>query len=240
MKNRNGSKKLVVDDTFSRMGKFKRPTFALVLPTFDMVPAKFMLAMLKLQLPVNATSVFMLYENMEIGVARNQAVHDILGAKAMPRFVVWLSNDELPEWDALIRLWMEMENSWANGKHGWDILTSLVYLKQDPPEPVLWNKKIRADGHLIESVDYKSGDIVESDVADLGFGLMRTELFMNLPAPWFHTGFDVQHGVDTNPIVSVHTEDCYFFERVRDAGMRMGVHTGVRTGHLDVKTGIIY
>jgi hypothetical protein len=183
----------------------------------------------------------MTYKAMEIGEARNQAVADILlmGVRA-PKYILWLSDDELPEWDALIRLWIEMENSWSNGKHGWDALTSLVYLKQDPPEPVLWNKSIRADGHLIAGVDYNVGDVVESEVGDLGFGLMRTEIFTKIPAPWFHTGVSFKTNASGVDEISVHTEDAFFFEKMRDHKLCLGVATSIRTGHLDVATGVIY
>ena len=223
-----------------------RTGFAFVLITYGTVPVEFLHALVRLQTPVNCTSTILSYKGMEIGVARNRAIHDLLSLPLnyQPKYVLWLSDDELPPWDGLVRLWMEMENSWEPtpdnpNPHGWDVLSSLVYMKIDPPTPVLWRHPI--EGPLVEGRDYKTGEVVPSDVADLGFGLMRMDIFTKLQAPWFVTGYeDIELKDGWNKIFVMRTEDCWFFRAAKLAGLRMGVHTGVRTGHLDVKSGRIY
>jgi hypothetical protein len=44
---------------------------------------------------------------------------------------------------------------------------------------------------------------------------------------------------DPKTIVT-YTEDVYFLAKVRAAGGRAGVHTGVKVGHYDINTGMIY
>lgn len=222
-----------------------RTGFAFVLVTYGMVPVEFVHAITRLQTPVNCQSTLLSYKGMEIGVARCRAITDLLALpiRNQPKYVLWLSDDELPPWDGLVRLWMEMERSWepVNGifKHGWDVLTSLVYLKTDPPTPVLW--KHGMEGAMQAGRDYSPGDVIESDVADLGFGLMRLELFTRMTAPWFRTGYmETIHGDGISRSFLMNTEDCWFFQKCHDMGMRIGVHTGVRTGHLDAKSGRVY
>ena len=225
-----------------RYGNFKKPTFVMVLITYGMLPVEFLHAFSRLQLPVNSSSTLLSYKSMEIGVARCKAMQDILSMPLVPIYTLWLSDDELPNWDALVKLWMEMESSWSNGKRGWDILTSLVYLKSEPPEPVLWNKSIREVGPLIPGEDFKVGDIIEADVGDLGFGLMRNDLFerLDISHPYFKTGFVTREMSGDREAVTCFTEDCYFFDKLHKAGGRLGVNTGVRTSHLDMKSGVIY
>lgn len=233
--------KTQVQEAGIKIGRFDRPTFVIVLVTFGTLPVEFLHAVLRLQVPINCTSHFISTKGMEIGVARCQVIVDILamGDKA-PKYILWLSDDELPDYDALIRLWMEIEKTNSDGSPKWDILTSLVYLKSNPPEPVLWNAKIRGDGPLVPGIDFKVGDIIEADVGDLGFGLMRTEIFKTLPTPWFRTGFIKQQLPDTTDKLSMHTEDCWFFNLAKEAGLRIGVHTGVRTAHFNKYDGKIY
>lgn len=244
---------------FIKKGSFGRPTFVSVLISYGKcgrcgsgrsIPVEFLHAFSRLQNPINSSNMLLSYKHMEIGVARCKAIHDILRMKDRPRYILWLSDDDLPPYDALIKLYMAMENN-----KSWDILTSLVHLKNEPPSPVLWRV-----GHppMLPGKDFKPGEIVESDIANLGFGLMRPELFEELPTvpfqkmdpeciqsseiipQWFKSGFRVEEMEDGRDGMVMFTEDCVFFETLRKLGKKIGVHTGVRSGHLDVNSGIIY
>lgn len=233
--------KTQVEEAGIKIGKFQRPTFIMVLVTFGTLPVEFLHAVIRLQVPLNCTSHFISTKGMEIGVARCQVVQDILAmGPKRPKYVLWLSDDELPDWDALVRLWMEIEKTNPDGSPKWDILTSLVFLKCEPPEPVLWSSRIRGDGPLVPGVDFKPGDVIEADVGDLGFGLMRTDVFEKLEPPFFKTGFIKQQLPDLSDKVAMYTEDCYFFDKAKRAGLKIGVHTGVKTAHFNKEDGRIY
>lgn len=201
--------------------------------TLGQIPVEWVHAFVRLQTPVNSTNHFLSFKGMEIGVARNQAVEWVLKVQPRPRYIVFLSDDDLPSWDGLVKLWMAMEND-----NQWDLLSSLVHLKAEPPTPVLWRKG--KDGALEAGKDYNLGDIVETDVANLGFALMRPELFEEISSPWFRTGFLTKELSDGREGVILHTEDTWFFSKMKDKGKKIGVHTGVRSGHIDSKTGVIY
>lgn len=220
-------------------GEFLRPTFACVLITLGSIPIEWVHCFTRMQNPVNASSIFVSYKKMEIGVARCLAVEDILKMPlaSRPRYILWLSDDDLMSWDALVKLFMVMENDPTI-----DVLTSIVHLKNEghAPSPVLWKWDTDYRRSLIPGKDFKVGDIVDADVANLGFGLMRPELFEKIPAPWFKSGYQVETLEDGRDGLTLTGEDCYFFEKLRKAGKRIAVHTGVRSSHLDVNAGVIY
>jgi hypothetical protein len=200
------------------------------------VPVEYLHAFARMQNPVNCSNQLISYKQMEIGVARCMAVEAILNMKVRPKYILWLSDDDLMPYDGLINLFVEMEQSWSNGKKGWDVLSSLVHLKTEPPSPVMW--KVGKPPMQVGK-DFQVGDVVESDVANLGFGLTRPELFEEIEGPWFKTGFCKEDLPDGTDGVVMYTEDCWFFEKLRKKGKRIGVHTGVRSAHLG-KNGVIY
>jgi len=225
-------------DSGIKEGKFYRPTFAHVLITLGSVPVEWIHGYARMQNPVNSSSILVSYKNMEIGVARCRAVADILAMpeESRPKFILWLSDDDIIQWDGLVLLWQEMMNN------NWDVLTSLVHLKNPgfPPSPVLWRWDKDERRPLIPNKDFKVGDVVESHVANLGFGLTRPELFEKIEPPWFRTGYEVEKLDNDMDGVILTGEDCYAFEKIRAIGGRIGVHTGVRSSHLDVRAGVIY
>jgi hypothetical protein len=220
-------------------GTFWRPTFTQVLVTFGTVPVEWIHAWRNMQMPVNSASTLMSMKKMEIGVARCEAVKRILALPEheRPRYILWLSDDDLMPWNGLVTLFVEME------RHPeWDVLTSIVHLKNEghPPSPVLWRWDVDHRRPLVPGQDFKAGSVVESHVANLGFGLTRPELFERLPTPYFKTGYEVRELWDGKEGITLMGEDCYFFEKVRAIGGKIGVHTGVRSSHLDVRQGVIY
>lgn len=226
-----------VEDMGIKEGRFGRPAIVSALVTFGSLPVEFLHAMMRLQTPVNSSNLLISSKRMEIGVARCILLNDILHMPQKPTYILWLSDDDLPPYDGLVKLWVEMEQLNDDGTYKWDVLTSLVHLKCDPPTPVLW----RHGGKPLKvNQDFQAGDIVETDVGNLGFALMRTSLFDDLTPPYFKTGFCVETLPDGRDGVTMYTEDCVFFEQLKAKKKRVGVHTGVRSAHLDVKSGVIY
>ena len=202
-----------------KMDSFRRPTFVIALVTLGTIPVEFLNAMLTLQSPMNSQVYYMATKGMEIGVARCSIVADVLAMSKPPTYILWLSDDDLPPADGLIKLWMEAENN------KWDVITSLVHLKSDPPEQVL----------VALEEDWEDGDVVTALIGNMGFALTRTDLFRRIEPPWFKTGFTTN-----GQTMSGFTEDTWFFDRCEKIDAKVAVHTGVKSGHLDVATGRIY
>ncbi len=119
----------------------------------------------------------------------------------------------------------------------WDVLAGLYFLKQEPPIPILWRDEI--DGFLEEGIHYKAGEVLESGIAGMDFTLIRPEIFEVMEEPYFKTAF-TDKTENTRGGVWLHTEDAWFCKKVIELGGRVGVHTGVRVGHIDVETGVVY
>lgn len=216
-------------------GGHRRAHFLTVIPTLGMVPIEFLVAFGRLQSPVNAYNASLTLKGMEIGEARNYAIENVLKmpASQRPDYVFFLGDDMIPPWDGLVNLYTAMET------REWDVLTGLYYWKGDPPTPLVWRRD--TVGPLQMNKHYEQGDIVEVDVTGMDFTLIRTSKLEKIAKPYFKSGPGFLHKEDI-PIekVTQWTEDVWFCERAQKAGLRIGVHTGVRVAHLDIKTGTIW
>lgn len=214
------------------IGGHRRPTFFKVLPTFGMIHVAFHVAAQRLIMPVNAhVAAMTVVIEKEIGEARNMAMKTMLEMPKgkRPEFLFFFGDDMIPPCDALVNLYEIMY------RETWDILAGMYYIKQDIyPVPILWRNGI--SGYLREGIHYNLGDVVDTDICGMDFTLIRPEIFEKIDPPWFLSG----HFVDNDGGILIHTEDAYCVKKVKEAGGRVGVATGVRVGHLDVTTGEIY
>lgn len=223
-------------ETVILKGTHKRPTFLVGIPTLGIVSINFHIAAQRLQMPVNALVESMVVINEEIGNAREQMAqyYISLPESKRPQYLFFLGDDMLPEWDSLINLWKAMKDS------SYDVMAGLYYLKSDPPVPILWKTEI--DGQLEEGKHFKLGEIVDSDICGMDFTLIRPEALRKMKPPYFLTGPTPATDDEGNKTGGVwtHTEDAYFCRKLIEAGGKVGVHTGVRIGHMDIHTGQIY
>lgn len=223
-------------------GGFERPTFLVAIPTLGTIPIEFMLAFSRLAMPQNCTASTMIVTKTEIGVARNAVAEAALNMKPRPKYIFFFGDDMIPGYDALMKLWFSMEEDQTI-----DVLSALYHLKQDYPIPLAWRNDVQ--GYLEPFKNYQPGEIVDVDVAGMDFTLIRTEVFEKIKQPWFKTGpttpkeWEDSFGKDALKGLQEyynHTEDVFFIKKCKQAGLKIGVHTDVRVGHLYIKTGEVY
>ncbi len=219
------------------VGDFSRPTFLTGLPSLGTCSVKFVVAFGRLAMPVNSVSQLMVVERQEVGIARNLIAEHLLTLTPRPRYLFFIGDDMLPQWDGLLKLWEEMESQ------RWDVLAGLYHMKSEPPIPVAW--RLAKPGPLKLGVDWQPGEVIPVDVVGMDFTLIRPEVFERLGAgPWFKTGITwKEHGwpfPEGMGSIKKHTEDVWFCDRVREAGMRVGLHTGVRVAHYNNVDGMVY
>jgi hypothetical protein len=223
------------------VGNHQRCHIMMAIPTLGMVPIEFMFAAMRMQMPMNGQVFQHVVKGMEVGVARNKAVEAIMmmPKHERPRYLFFLGDDMIPEWDAFVRLYEIME------EEKWDVLTALYYLKMEPPTPLVWRDSIV--GAMQPGRDFTVGERVQVDMTGMDFTLIRTELLEKMSNPWFKTGPSVRIIKDewlephiTQESVVAHTEDAWFMKKAKALGGKMGVHTGVRVSHMDTRTGNIY
>jgi hypothetical protein len=196
-----------------------------------------------MQYPINGQIYSHIVKGMEVGEERNQCVKHLMNftKEQRPKWLFFLGDDMLPPWDGFMKLYEEAE---ANK---WDCLTGLYRMKQDGfPAFLTWRNDVI--GRMKPNVHYKMGEVIDVDLTGLDFTLIRTSVLEKLKEPYFKTGPSLRRDIpsaekygtsDRKGIIS-HTEDVWFYNKVREVGGRVGVHTGVRVSHLDVKSGWIY
>ncbi len=207
-------------------GTHKRPTFLIGIPTLGMVPIEWAMMYGRMQFPVNCSSAGMAVKNMEVGVARNFIGEQLRDMKPQPEYLFFLGDDMLPSWNSFLILYEEMLNG------NWDILSGLYHMKAPDtmPIPVTWRNDIK--GCLKHGIHYQVGEVVPVDVVGLDFCLIRSNIFEKMgKPPWFKTA-DSKDMCNEAGAMSPFTEDVFFCRKAKEAGLKIGVHTAVRIGHL--------
>lgn len=225
-------------------GGHQRPYIMFVLLTLGMVPVEFLIAFGRMQMPMNGKILSNICKGYEVGKARNNVVEHILNMpdEERPKYLFFLGDDMIPPWDGAMKMHEEMERG------HWDILTGLYFWKGEPPTPVAWRKN--RPGRFMPGRDYKLGEVVYVDMVGFDFTFIRTSFLERLKKevgpPYFKTGPsqkknmpDAPTGMEGEGIV-LHTEDVWMCEAARKIKAHIGLHTGVRVGHFDFRTGMIY
>lgn len=248
------------------LGSHQRCHIIVALLTLGMVPIEWVISYGRLQTPING-QIFqhgfkggseevddtetprapglphIFKKRKEVGKARNEAAQFVMSMPKdhRPKYLFFFGDDMIAPWDGLVRLYEE-----AEANH-WDVLTGLYYWKGEPPTPLTWrNDKI---GRLIPGRDFKVGDVISVDMTGLDFTLIRVSLLeaMDDGNDFFRTGPSIRKNIPkevdeytSTEAVICHTEDVWFYGKARKLGAKIGVHSGIRIPHLDVRTGMVY
>lgn len=227
------------------IGSHQRCHIMVTVLTLGMVPIEWWVASSRMQFPINGQVLSNVIKGFEVGDARNLAVEHVLQIPKShrPRWMFFFGDDMLPPWDGFVKLYEIAE------KQKWDCLTGLYYWKGEPPTPLTWrNDHI---GRLIPNEHFAVGDVIDVDLTGLDFTLIRTDLLEKMRSeygpPYFKTGPSKRSSLPSSVEkftlkegIVAHTEDVWFYGRARKLGATIGVHSGVRVSHYDVKTGCIY
>ena len=186
----------------------------IAVPSFGTLDVEFVARLYGLGLPVNADVTRAYPCGMLVADARNRAVAGAIEREC--EYVFFLDYDVLPPADALTRL-IARDTPMVGG---------LYFTKAKPPWPL-----VLTGGH--STMDWTPGDLVQVDATGMGCMLLRVDLLEKLEPPWFDTGASL-----TDEGREWHTEDTYFFKRVREElGLSPYVDTGISCVHKDLLTG---
>lgn len=217
-------------------GNHRRPTFLLGFVTFGMVPIEWCVTMMRMQAPINCQMESLLCKGMEVGIARNYLAEYAVRMKPRPEYLLMVGDDMLVSWNSLLILYEEMR------KGEFDVMSGLYYMKADeysPPMPVMARNDV--DGYVLPGIHFAVGEVVEVNLTGMDFTMIRTDLFDNLgPPPWFKTADSLCIENKETKGLSIFTEDAFFCGKLVEKGYKIGVHSGCRIGHMNVKTGEVY
>jgi hypothetical protein len=215
------------DIQYLKGNSFSNMNTLVSIPTRGMIHCKVIISWKSLMYPLNSNISHFFIEGLEVGEARNktvQALHEIPNLE----YLLFLDDDVLVPSDLLIRLSRCMK------EEEYDIISGLYHIKDSNRTPLAF----RIEDNLLKPISQDeelSGKVIDVDVVPMGCTLIKKSAFSKLIKPYFKT-VNESDGIRTTNI----TEDVYFCRKAKEAGLKIGIHTGLRCGHLDVNTGIIY
>jgi len=174
-------------------------------------------------------------QGMRVDHAREKLAEDALNAADKQpnkkHWVLWIDSDLLFEPTDIIALTREFRRhtDFIDGIAG-------VYADRWKHGTALMSDDTCHE--ILEGVDYEPGDIVEVGNPPMGFFMHEVRLFRELERPWFQCSSP--HTCLTSEGGSPGGEDLYFFQKIREQGFRLWVHTGVIAGHIDRDTGRVF
>lgn len=201
-----------------------------VIPTRGAIPARVVEAWWGMMTPMNHKFIRIMMRGMEVGAAYNQAVQLILDHPDLSnwKYVLTLEEDNMPPPDGLLKLIEAMGKNpqydaigglyWTKGEEGMPMIYG------DPKLPLAFNPQVP-----------RPDQMQECNGLGMGFTLFRMEMFKKLPPPWFVTKQEW-----SAKGTAAYTQDLYFFEHARKAGMRVASDNSVKVGHYSVDDDIIW
>ena len=210
---------------------WKHQRIVVILPASPLMPAKCALAMWNLAFPPNNGVARILAQGMEVGHAYSAAIEGVLAHPELStwEYILTIEEDNAPPSDGVAKLIEAME-----GHPEFACIGGLYFTKGeggvaqiwgDPKDPVL---NFRPLAPIPEQM-------VECCGTGMGFNLWRMGMFRDerLRRPWFKTltGIEGQ---------GIGTQDLYFWGDARKHGYRCAIHCGVRVGHYDSTTDIMW
>jgi len=180
--------------------------------------------------PPNQKFLRLIGGGMEVGQAYDQLIYRVLADPFLAtwKYVLMVEEDNLMAPHDFITLVT------AADKGNFDVLGGLYWTKGIDGCTQIWGdpKDPEENYRPLDPID---GKIVRCNGTGMGFTLFKLDLFRRMEPPWFET----QDGLKGH---GVWTQDLYFFSKARAAKMKLkiGVHCGIKIGHLDYTTGLVW
>jgi len=194
--------------------------------------ARFFDALSRLIAPMNQARVLSFACGHEVGQAYNATIEVILASTvySSAKYILTVEDDNFPPPDGHLRLLESIDET------GFDAMAGLYFTKGLINEPMAYGdpEGYRRTGVL----DFRPRDVreavakrqvMEVNGVAMGFTLWRTELFKEIPGPWFVTCPEIAPGEQRLAM----TQDLSFCAKARRAGKRFGVDCRVKVAHWD-------
>ena len=213
-----------------RGASWKRQRIVVIIPAADMIPAKVALSHWNLAFPPNNGVVRILAQGMEVGDAYSAAIEQVLAHPELSKweYILTIEHDNLVPSDGVLKLLEHME---AHPEFA--CIGGLYFLKGEGGCAQIWGDPKDPIVNFRPQLPDPSGGLVECCGTGMGFNLFRLKMFTDtkLRKPWFKTQKDSG---------GVSTQDLFFWSDARKHGYRCAIACDVRSGHLDVATGMVW
>lgn len=187
--------------------------------------------------PMNVPIVELVISGHEVGEAYEEAITQLLTNPQLKQFnyVLFLEDDMLipympDSFGPLIEMFKHLEK--------YDVASGLYWTKGEPSLPLIYGDgNIDSSAPFAVNIDWKPGDVVNVNGCGMGFTLMKRSIFEDerISRPFFKSVNEIG---PQGPVS--YTQDLFFYEKIKKLGYTICVDTGIRIGHLDVATDIVY
>jgi hypothetical protein len=209
---------------------WKRNDIVMVIPAAKLVPARAALSWMGLIFPPNNGVARWCVLGREIGEAYSGAFEQIVTDPNLGKFqyILTVEHDNIPPPIGVLEL-IKLMNNYPQ----FSAISGLYFTKGEMGQPQIWGDIRDPVRNYRPQIPDLELQVQECYGIGMGFALWRMEMFKDplLEKPWFKTCA----GMD-----GVGTQDLYFWNKAGARGYRCGVAPGVRVGHLDFNTDIVW
>lgn len=218
---------------------YKDNSTVIICPTRGAIHSRAASALYGMIAPMNQKRIIMYVVGAEVGDAYNSTIKNILENPELSKwkYVLTVEDDNIPPPDGHIKLLEAIDEGPYDGVGG------LYFTKGDYQMPMAYGdvENYRKTGILdFKPLDIrehlKAGAVIPVNGIAMGFSLYRMDMFREIEPPWFQT---VAEWIPDRG-VRAWTQDLSFCEKALSYGKKFAVHCGVKVGHLDPATGIVY
>lgn len=117
-------------------------------------------------------------KNRSVGQAKQMLAETAVASGC--QWVLFVDDDVLVPGDAL----MKMIKRWRMDPEKYAIQNGVYWSKSEPPMPLIFKGSF--EGSFF---DWHVGDLIEADSAGAGCTFIATDVFKNMPKPWFSTNY---------------------------------------------------
>ena len=205
----------------------------MVTPSRGSIPARVVDSWLSMLKAPNQPFSQLFGVGMEVGHSYDSLVGLVLHNEQLRtwKYILTVEEDNLPPPMGFVKL---LE---AADEGDFDVLGGLYYVKGLAGFAQIWgdpDDEVENYRPLPPADPHKGGDeIVRCRGTGMGFTLFRRDVFERVARPWF---------VHDQERDGQWTQDLYFFHHAHQLGvpLKVGVHCGVRVGHMDIPSGAIW
>lgn len=222
-----------IDNSSNRLLKgntYKDLSTIWVTPTRGTIKPRVITSWMALMRPMNQPFVGPVFiEQDEVGVAYQKAFDMILGNPDLSKFkyILTVEEDNLPPSDGLLKLYESIEQ-------GYDVVAGLYWTKGEGGQPMIYGDPKVMPKNFVPQIP-QPNTLQHCNGLGMGFNLWRIESFKNklkdMPKPWFKT---------VQEIGKAFTQDLWFYNEASKYGFKVACQTGVKVGHLDIGSGIVW
>lgn len=210
-------------------GSWKKQRVIMLIPAANSIPTKVYLSHISLIFPPNQPSYRMAALGMEVGEAFSNSISEIINHPNLGEweYLLTIEHDNIPPADGLINLIKRMEEH-----PEFACIGGLYFTKGENGVPQIWGDPKDGLNFRPQAPD-PNGGLVECNGTGMGFNLWRLKMFKDekLRKPWFKTVADS---------TGVGTQDLYAWADFKKHGYRCAIDCGVKVGHYDIESDIVW